>query len=214
MRSGGFFWINSPLYFQKPFQVISSVLDPETRKKIFVLGGPDSYQQILDYAFAKEDLPIMWGGKLEGNHISNLDNPRTPFFDAVQAHCEKVVRAKDSKYCTNHRKNVLKSVKLKPQEKHQVEVEVEASQVVEWQLHAESHEIEYSVYLKKKGAVQLDTVRKPSKISALVPRINGKYIHADPEAARLVFDFGNTKSRFKTRTLSYRFMVLEKDGTE
>ena len=211
---GGFFWINSPVYFQKPFQAISALLDPETRKKIFVLGGPDSYREILDHAFDKEALPREWGGELEGDHVTSQENPNTQFFESLQEHCSSLMRATGTVYRSEHRKNTMKSIKLKPQESREVEVALRSSGVVEWQLHAESNDIEYSVQLKKVDGCQLDTIKEPSRVSAGVPRLNGQYVHKESGEARLVFTFRNPRAHFKSRTLNYRFMVLHNSRCE
>ena len=80
---GGLFFLNAPQIFQKPWALVKNVIDPATRQKIFMLGGPKSYEPIFKAGFPPETLPDIWGGLDKGHHISVVDNPRTEMFERM-----------------------------------------------------------------------------------------------------------------------------------
>lgn len=196
--------VNSPALFTQPFRMISMFLEPETKNKVFVLGGKQSFGQILDVLFDKESLPTVWGGTLEGNHVPLLSNWQTTYLTKMDEYCK--VRASDQNvYSVSHRRNPLETLRLKPLEETELKVTMKKNSVVEWQIAVDAHDVEYSVHVQDHAQGQPKQLQS-SKIYASVPRLNGQYVHHMEDDATLVLKFSNKRSSIFGRTLNYRIM--------
>merc|ERR1712039_770200 len=82
---GTMWFVNAGTMLTTFWKVVSSWLDARTNRKIRILGG--EFLQELQIAISDEAIPIFLGGKLEGNHVSNRDNPTTQLFSELDSYC-------------------------------------------------------------------------------------------------------------------------------
>eukprot|EP00510_Aplanochytrium_minuta_P004095 CAMPEP_0184025558 /NCGR_PEP_ID=MMETSP0954-20121128/12906_1 /TAXON_ID=627963 /ORGANISM="Aplanochytrium sp, Strain PBS07" /LENGTH=441 /DNA_ID=CAMNT_0026309413 /DNA_START=85 /DNA_END=1410 /DNA_ORIENTATION=+ len=204
---GGLFFINSPQIFYKPWGLLSYIIDPETRKKIFLLGGEKSYKPILEKGFPKETLPRVWGGTNDKLEITDIENPKAVVFEKMHEYTVRNERAKDY---SNLRTTPLEPVKISARKEEVIRKSIPAESVIEYEISVEGHDIEYSVSFEHRtddgGKTESVSLEHPTKLESASIRHHGNFALSSqyPNGGDVVIKLSNKHAMMRSKTVYHR----------
>lgn len=204
---GMLMFCNSPSVFRAPYKLISSFLEGDTTRKIFVLGGESQFRPALDVVAKREQLPEFFGGTLKGHHVSTYESPDTVMYDRIDDFVAE--NGKRVGFDIEKRSTAFTKIHLPAKAEESVAVKVNEGEVVEWQLTVEAHDVSYrAVFQPDKDGAASQVVDEPARNPhASDIRWHNSY-HAE-QPGTLTIWVSNKHSRMRSKTVLYRIYTWQ-----
>jgi hypothetical protein len=208
---GQLFFINAPKLFEKVWELLSSWIDDRTRNKIQILAGPsvDNMKENVP----DEALPEIMGGTLQGNIVSNRDNPVTPFYEemdayiAAQAALASAQRSPDWDNLQTLRTNTI-SIPAKSQKEHCMEVIPDCT--VCWEFMVEAKDVDFSAHFQHSDGSQDElTALTRVECDGKGGKVRGRYVHGGSTPGNLILTWNNSYSSMTSKSIRYRCAVIQ-----
>ncbi|GBG33937.1 Phosphatidylinositol/phosphatidylcholine transfer protein SFH2 [Hondaea fermentalgiana] len=196
-----FMIINSSALFRAPWKLISSFLDGDTVRKIFILGGPSQYLPPLEAVLSKDKRPDFLGGTLPGAHVTTVNTPDTVIFDRIDDIC--LANAQKNGFDIAQRCAPLKQLTVAAKAVETITSEVSAGETIEWQLTVDAHDIGLRVFFKPSDSQEIEVIDEPEKKhQSSDVRLHMSYVASTN--GLLTIEVSNKHSRFRSKSVSYR----------
>jgi len=199
------FFLNSPAVFRAPWNVIEGFIDPETAKKVFVVGKPSTWEPVLKVLFPKEKLPDFLGGSLEGNHVSTFNMPSTVMFDRIEDEIDAA--GAKAAFPVSERSKKMKELYIPSRDKKTLTLHVEkAPCCISWQIGVLSHDIQVTIMFLSRTSKEIQLFQ--GKHTASECRMN--MIFEAEEVGTLQIEMSNQHSRMRGKNIVYRIFSWDR----